>query len=45
MCAVDGMRHGSHGVYSGGDSSEDYPLERLVQRESQYDAGNAGADY
>ena len=31
MCAVDGMKHGSHGIYekSGG---ENYPLKRQVVR-------------
>lgn len=41
MCMADGMRHGSHGVYSdGNDTSENYPLQRQVVRYSNPQSGN-----
>lgn len=45
MCAVDGIRHGSHGVYSEGNSSENYPLERQVARSSQSNYQSNSVDY
>ena len=41
MCAVDGMRHGSHGVYAE-NQSENYPLERAVQRDNNPYNANMG---
>ena len=31
MCAADGVKHGSHGIY-GETDSENYPLQRQVVR-------------